>query len=34
MSTAVTGEVHYVDGGYNVIGMKNPSAPDLTVVSE
>jgi enoyl-[acyl-carrier protein] reductase I len=34
MSTAVTGEVHYVDGGYNVVGMKNPSAPDLTVVSE
>jgi enoyl-[acyl-carrier protein] reductase I len=34
MSTAVTGEVHYVDGGYNIIGMKNPNAPDISVVTD
>ena len=27
MSSAVTGELHHVDSGYNVIGMKNPEAP-------
>jgi len=26
----VTGEVHHVDAGYHVIGMKNPDAPDIT----
>jgi enoyl-[acyl-carrier protein] reductase I len=31
MSSAVTGEVHHVDSGYNVIGMKNPEAPDMTL---
>ncbi len=31
MSRAVTGEVHHVDAGYNIIGMKSPGAPDLTV---
>jgi len=31
MSAAVTGEIHHVDAGYNVIGMKNPEAPDMTL---
>lgn len=31
LSSAVTGEIHHVDSGYNVIGMKNPEAPDLTL---
>ena len=31
LSTGVTGEVHHVDCGYHVIGMKHPDAPDLTV---
>ncbi len=34
LSTAVTGEVHHVDCGYHVIGMKNPNAPDIAAVSE
>jgi len=29
LSAAVTGEVHYVDCGYNIIGMKNPNSPDI-----
>ncbi|PIE11384.1 MAG: enoyl-[acyl-carrier-protein] reductase FabI [Rhodobacterales bacterium] len=29
MGSAVTGEVHHVDSGYHVIGMKNPEAPDI-----
>ncbi|MBV9784096.1 MAG: SDR family oxidoreductase, partial [Acidisphaera sp.] len=32
LGAAVTGEVHHVDCGYHVIGMKNPSAPDISVV--
>jgi enoyl-[acyl-carrier protein] reductase I len=31
LSMAVTGEVHYVDCGYNIIGMKALDAPDLTL---
>ncbi len=31
MGSAVTGEVHHVDAGYHVIGMKNPEAPDMTL---
>ena len=31
LSTAVTGEVHHVDCGYHIVGMKNPKAPDITV---
>jgi enoyl-[acyl-carrier protein] reductase I len=34
LSTAVTGEVHHVDCGYHIIGMKNPKAPDIAAVSE
>lgn len=30
LSSAVTGEIHHVDSGYHVIGMKNPDAPDMT----
>jgi enoyl-[acyl-carrier protein] reductase I len=31
LSTGVTGEVHHVDCGYHIVGMKHPDAPDLTV---
>ena len=31
LSSAVTGEIHHVDAGYNVVGMKNVEAPDLTM---
>ncbi|WJY23314.1 enoyl-ACP reductase FabI [Fontisubflavum oceani] len=31
LSSAVTGEVHHVDAGYHVIGMKNPEAPDMSL---
>src|SRR5271166_2038891 len=34
MARAVTGEVHHVDAGYHVVGMKHPSAPDISVVKE
>jgi enoyl-[acyl-carrier protein] reductase I len=29
MSRGVTGEVHHVDGGYHIVGMKHPDAPDI-----
>jgi enoyl-[acyl-carrier protein] reductase I len=32
LSKGVTGEVHHVDAGYHVQGMKNEDAPDITVV--
>ncbi|MEX2650208.1 MAG: enoyl-ACP reductase FabI [Alphaproteobacteria bacterium] len=32
LGTAVTGEIHHVDCGYNIVGMKNPDAPDISVV--
>ena len=28
MSRGVTGEIHHVDAGYHIIGMKHPDAPD------
>ncbi|MEJ6394689.1 enoyl-ACP reductase FabI [Gymnodinialimonas sp. 2305UL16-5] len=31
LGSAVTGEVHHVDAGYHVIGMKNPEAPDMSL---
>jgi len=31
LSRGVTGEVHHVDSGYHVQGMKNEDAPDITV---
>lgn len=33
LSSGVTGEVHHVDAGYHVVGMKRPDAPDIDVVS-
>jgi enoyl-[acyl-carrier protein] reductase I len=32
LSGGVTGEVHHVDSGYHIVGMKNPNAPDINVV--
>ena len=29
LSKGVTGEVHYVDAGYHIVGMKHPEAPDI-----
>ena len=29
LSRGVTGEVHHVDAGYHIVGMKNPAAPDI-----
>jgi len=33
LSRGVTGEIHHVDAGYNINGMKNPDAPDIAAVS-
>ncbi len=32
MGSGVTGEVHHVDSGYHVVGMKAEDAPDISVV--
>ena len=34
LSRGVTGEVHHVDAGYHVQGMKNEDAPDISVVKD
>ena len=34
MARAVTGEVHHVDAGYHIVGMKHPDAPDIAVVKD
>jgi enoyl-[acyl-carrier protein] reductase I len=34
MSRSVTGEIHYVDAGYHIIGMKHPEAPDIDVTKD
>ncbi len=34
LSAGVTGEVHHVDCGYHLVGMKNPAAPDIAIVGE
>jgi enoyl-[acyl-carrier protein] reductase I len=34
LSKGVTGEVHHVDCGYHTVGMKNPNAPDISVVTD
>jgi enoyl-[acyl-carrier protein] reductase I len=34
MSRGVTGEILHVDAGYHVVGMKNPTAPDISIVSK
>jgi enoyl-[acyl-carrier protein] reductase I len=33
MSRGVTGEVHHVDAGYHIVGMKHPDAPDISIVN-
>jgi enoyl-[acyl-carrier protein] reductase I len=34
LSRGVTGEILHVDAGYNIVGMKHPDAPDISVVKE
>jgi enoyl-[acyl-carrier protein] reductase I len=34
MARGVTGEILHVDAGYHVVGMKNPTAPDISVVKD
>lgn len=34
LSRGVTGEVHHVDSGYHVVGMKSVDAPDISVVKD
>src|SRR3954462_9656412 len=34
MSRGMTGEILHGDAGYHVVGMKNPSAPDITVAGK
>src|ERR1700751_1310934 len=34
LSRGVTGEVHDVDVGYHIVGMKHPDAPDMSVVND
>ena len=31
LSSGVTGEVHHVDSGYHIVGMKHPDAPDIGI---
>jgi enoyl-[acyl-carrier protein] reductase I len=33
LSRGVTGEIHHVDSGYHIVGMKNPTAPDMSVAN-
>ena len=34
MSRGVTGEIHHVDAGYHIVGMKNPEAPDISAAKD
>jgi enoyl-[acyl-carrier protein] reductase I len=34
LSRGVTGEIHHVDAGYHVVGMKHPDAPDIAVAKD
>ena len=34
MGRGVTGEILHVDAGYHIVGVKNPAAPDISVVKE
>jgi enoyl-[acyl-carrier protein] reductase I len=34
MGRGVTGEIHHVDCGYHIVGMKHPDAPDMTVIHD
>ena len=31
LSSGVTGEIHHVDAGYHIVGIKHPDAPDIAV---
>ncbi|MGH6869034.1 MAG: enoyl-ACP reductase FabI [Methylocella sp.] len=34
MARGITGEILHVDAGYHIVGMKNPAAPDISVVAK
>jgi enoyl-[acyl-carrier protein] reductase I len=34
LSRAVTGEVHHVDNGYHIVGMKQVDAPDISKLQD
>lgn len=34
LSQGVTGEIHHVDCGYHLVGMKNPAAPDIGLLED
>ena len=34
LSSGVTGEIHHVDAGYHIVGMKAEDAPDISVVKD
>ena len=34
LGAGVTGEVHHVDSGYHLVGMKNPDAPDISAANK
>ncbi len=34
LASGVTGEIHHVDCGYHLVGMKNPNAPDIAVAGD
>jgi enoyl-[acyl-carrier protein] reductase I len=34
LARGVTGEVHHVDAGYHIVGMKHPDAPDISVAKD
>jgi enoyl-[acyl-carrier protein] reductase I len=34
LSRGVTGEIHHIDAGYHIVGMKHPDAPDIAVAKE
>lgn len=34
LASGVTGEVHHVDCGYHIVGMKNPNAPDIAAITD
>ncbi|MCL2453400.1 MAG: enoyl-ACP reductase FabI [Alphaproteobacteria bacterium] len=34
MARGITGEILHVDSGYHIVGMKNPAAPDISVIGK
>jgi enoyl-[acyl-carrier protein] reductase I len=34
LARGVTGEIHHVDAGYHIVGMKHPDAPDIAVAKD